>query len=119
MGQLLSKCGRLKWQQKWRNGVDSTWHFKISESEVTRQMLKRKCDMQTQLNDERTKRIKLKCEVRKLQHTARQQSPSLVRIKCGQLENSMRGQLRKPGQNNIVDSSNTRVSKNEESDTCC
>lgn len=39
-----------------------------------KQMLKRKHDMEKQLNDEQTKRIKLDGEVRKLNHTSRQQS---------------------------------------------
>lgn len=53
-----------------------------------KQMLKRKHDMEKQLNDEQTKRIKLEGEVRKLNHTSRQQSLALVRIKSGRLENS-------------------------------
>lgn len=59
-----------------------------------KQMLKRKHDMEKQLNDEQTKRIKLDSEVRKLNHTSRQQSLALVRIKSGRLEVSLKSLVR-------------------------
>ena len=59
------------------------WHFEINESEVARQMLKRKRNLQEQLKDEQTKRVKHEVEVRKLKRTTRQQSLALVRIKSG------------------------------------
>lgn len=91
MGKRLLKCGGDKRQQQlteWKEGNEATWNFEVCGNEVARQVLKRKQDNGRQLDEERVKRKKLEGVVRRLQHTTKEQSMTIARIKTGCLENS-------------------------------
>ena len=55
---------------KWTEGPNSIWNLQIDETEVTYQLLTRKWRVEAQLENEVTKRRKLKKEFSELKHTS-------------------------------------------------
>ena len=90
MGKLYSKLGGKNRQKKlaqWKEGA-SVWNLVINESEVNQQLLKRKRNAETKLEEESIKRRKLEAEVGKLQKSSKQQSKVIARRRTGLSENS-------------------------------
>ena len=90
MGKLYSKLGGKNRQKKlaqWKEGA-SVWNLVINESEVNQQLLKRKRNAETKLEEESIKRRKLEAEVGKLQKSSKQQSKVIARLRTGLSENS-------------------------------
>jgi hypothetical protein len=93
MGKLYSKLGGTNRQKKlaqWKEGSASVWNLVIKESEVNRQLLKRKRNAETKLEEESIKRRKLEAEVGQLQKSSKQQAKVVARLRTGLSENSRR-----------------------------
>lgn len=64
-------------------GPESVWSFTVNETEVSRQSLKRKHQVQVQLQRQTIKRRKLEKEVNELKRTNKKQAKAIVRLKTG------------------------------------
>ena len=86
MGKALAKLGGKKRPEqlhKWKEGPESVWSFTVNETEVSRQLLKRKHQVQVQLQQQTIKRRKLEKEVNELKRTNKKQAKAIVRLKTG------------------------------------
>ena len=80
MGKALSKLGgkkRPEQLRRWKEGPESVWNFTVNEAEVSRQLLKRKRQVEVQLEQQVTKRRKLEKEVNELKRTTRSRQKQL------------------------------------------
>ena len=98
MGKLFSRFGGTKRKlqlTKWKDGKESMWDLEVNEGEVNRQLLKRKRVVETQLDEELSKRKKMEVEVKALRKTSKNQAKVISRLKTGRSEKS-RGSSLKP-----------------------
>ena len=94
MGKALTKLGgkkRPEQLRRWKEGPESVWNFTVNEAEVRHQLLKRKRQVEVQLEQQVTKRKKLEKEVNKFKRTNKQ-AKAITRLQTGCSEKS-RGPL--------------------------
>ena len=71
---LTGSCGRVKQLQKWKEGINSTWHLTINSTEVNSQLLQKRKSDELKLKDEISKRQKLEKENKELKGTVKIQA---------------------------------------------
>lgn len=91
MGKALTKLGgkkRPEQLRRWKEGSESVWNFTVNEAEVRHQLLKRKRQVEVQLEQQVTKRRKLEKEVNELKRTNKKQAKAITRLQTGHSEKS-------------------------------
>ena len=95
MGQSLSKLGGSKRKQRINQWKESDWIFSVDPKEVSHQFIKRKRQLEVQLETEKKKRQKLesdsashKKEVKNLRAVSKEQARAIVCLKTGKSEKS-------------------------------
>jgi len=67
---------------------ESVWNFTVNEAEVRHQLLKRKRQVEVQLEQQVTKRRKLEKKVNELKRTNKKQAKAITRVQTGHSEKS-------------------------------
>ncbi len=94
MGKLYSSYGGAKRKQQLLKWPSTSWKFEVSEVKVNHQLINRKRKLESQLEEENSKRRRLERELKNLKKSTKEQATVIARLKTGRLEKSKGSSLR-------------------------